>query len=91
MSSLKVVLDDVLAPASSAGPVVRLVLNEPFNQNTTEERLVVRGARVVMTAHRSSRSVFLQRRVRVLNRHVRFVRVVVCHAVVLSRREDPHR
>lgn len=60
-SSVDIVLDDVLTSASGTGPVVRLVLNEPFDQNTTEERLVVRRAHVVMTAHRSSRAVFLQR------------------------------
>lgn len=53
-------LDDVLATASGTGPVVRFVLNEPLHENDTEDGLAVCGARVVVTANRSSRSVFLQ-------------------------------
>lgn len=59
MSRLNVVLDDVLATASSAGPVLGLVVIKPFYQNPTEQRLTVSGARVIVAVHRSTSSVLL--------------------------------
>lgn len=82
MSTLDVVLDDVLATASSTGPVLGLVVIKPFYQNPTEQRLVVNGARVIVTVHRSTSSVLLEWRLYV----IRYL-----HTVLLSRREDPHR
>ena len=71
------------------------MVDEPFDQNTTEERLVVRGARVIVTVHGSSCSVLTQGRLEVLDSLARCLVpigvAVLAHAVFLSRREDPHR
>ena len=56
---LRVSLQNVLATTSSAGPVQSLVVNEPFDQNTTKQCLVVGSASVIVTVHCSSCTVLL--------------------------------